>query len=431
MPGFALAPFRADITPPLGHPLLGGLVPPAVAIDDALEAIGYVLLGAGASIVVCVLDWAALMNDAHRVWVDALARAAGTTPDRVAVHCVHPHNTPFVCPAAHALVARHAELPPIYEPAFFAACIERVARAAALALRTPCRVTHVAHGVARVAEVASNRRVDRDAAGRVRAMRFSACADPALRALPEGLVDPELQTVAFYDGPQRVLASHYYAVHPMSFYRDGRVTADFCGLARKRLQAADPHCTHLYFTGCAGNLSAGKYNDGSPAARIALTERLHRALVDAEASLVPEPLAQVDWRSDAVLPPAPPEPDERTLHAVLADPARPAVDRTLAAYRLAWLERAATGRPLPLSRLRLNDVDLLHLPGEMFVEYQLHARSQHPRRAVAVAAYGDDGAWYVPTRDELGRGGYEASVAFTGPEAEEVFTAAITRLLAR
>ena len=123
-------------------------------------------------------------------------------------------------------------------------------------------------------------------------------------------------------------------------------------------------------------------------------------------------------------------PTNPALHAVLADPARPPVERTLAAYRLAWLLRAATGRPLPLSRLRLNDVDVLHLPGEMFVEYQLHARALHPRRAVAVAAYGDDGAWYVPTRAELGRGGYEASVAFTGPEAEDLFTAAIARLLA-
>ncbi len=431
MSGFALAPFRADITPPLGHPLLGGLVPPAGAIDDRLEAIGYILFGAGAPIVVCVLDWAALMNDAHQAWVEALAQAAGTMPDRIAVHCVHAHNTPFVCPAAHAFTAAFPDLPPVYQPSFFDACIARVAAAAAAAGRAPVRITHVAHGTAPVAAIASNRRIDRDAAGRVRTMRFSACTDPALRALPEGLIDPELQCVAFYDGHRRVAACHYYAVHPMSYYRDGRVTADFAGLARKRRQAADPGCHHLYFTGCAGNLAAGKYNDGSPAARVALTERLHAAMVAAESALVPAPLERVDWCSTTLLPASPAVPDEQTWRGVLGDSTRPAAERTLAAFRLGWLQRAATGRPLSLARLRLDEVDVLHLPGEMFVEYQLHARALHPRRAVAVAAYGDDGAWYVPTQAELACGGYEASVAFTGEDAEGLFTAAIARLLAR
>lgn len=72
---FSIAPFRFDVTPPLGHPLLGGWIPAASAIDDSLEAIGYVLLGAGAPIVVCVVDWAALMNRAHHAWCAALATA--------------------------------------------------------------------------------------------------------------------------------------------------------------------------------------------------------------------------------------------------------------------------------------------------------------------------------------------------------------------
>jgi hypothetical protein len=93
--------------------------------------------------------------------------------------------------------------------------------AVAAALQHPHPVTHVAHGAARVDRVASNRRVARDAQGRVRAMRLSSCTDPELIALPEGTIDPELQTLAFYgeDG-RKVVAAHYYATHPMSFYRD-------------------------------------------------------------------------------------------------------------------------------------------------------------------------------------------------------------------
>ena len=82
---FRIAPFRFDVTPPLGHALLGGWIEPARTIDDALEAIGYVLLDSEQPpIVVCAVDWAGLLNDAHLAWRTTLATAAGTTPDRVA-----------------------------------------------------------------------------------------------------------------------------------------------------------------------------------------------------------------------------------------------------------------------------------------------------------------------------------------------------------
>lgn len=429
-PEFSLAPFRFDVTPPLGHSLLGGWIPPAVAIDDPLEAIGYVLLGSGSPLVVCVLDWGALMNEAHMVWRTTLAAAAGTTPDRVAVHCLHQHNTPFVCPAARAAAAAHPDLPPIYDEQFFVTCLDRATAAVQSALLAPQRITHVAYGSAAVSAVASNRRVARDEAGRVTAMRASACTDPALLSLPEGLIDPTLQTVAFYGAAgRRLVACHYYATHPMSFYRDGRVTADFCGLARRRRQTEDPGCKHLYFTGCAANISAGKYNDGSPAARIALTDRIHAGLLASEATLVPRPLTHIAWRTVEVLPPPTPSPTAADLLAAIADPGLPLVDRLLPAYRLGWLRRYARGIPFVLSRLFLNEISVVHLPGEMFVEFQLRARALRPGQPVAVAAYGDDGLWYVPTKEEYSAGGYEVSVAFASAEADELFTSALTRLL--
>src|SRR5688572_7106245 len=105
----------------------------------------------------------------------------------------------------------------------------------------------------------------------------------------------------------------------MSYYRDGRVSSDFCGLARKRRQADEPDCTHLYFTGCAGDVSAGKYNDGTPASRVALVERIYAGIVAAEKTLVPRPLTSVDWRTAAVLPPPLATPSTSELEAAIAD----------------------------------------------------------------------------------------------------------------
>ncbi|MES2694880.1 MAG: hypothetical protein V4773_15520, partial [Verrucomicrobiota bacterium] len=126
---FAIAPFRFDVTPPLQHALLGGLIMPAIEHDDALEAIGYVLLSNDAPIVICAVDWAGLMNDAHAVWCRTLAEAAGTTPDRVAVQCVHPHNAPFVCPEAQAVVSQHRDLPSMFDQGFFETCLDRAREA--------------------------------------------------------------------------------------------------------------------------------------------------------------------------------------------------------------------------------------------------------------------------------------------------------------
>lgn len=428
---FSLAPFRFDVTPPLRHALLGGLVMPASTHGDGLEAIGYVLMGAGEPIVVCALDWAGLMNEAHATWRRTLAAAAGTTPERVAVQCVHPHNTPFVCPEAQALTSRHRDLPAMFDAAFFEVCLQRAAAAVRAALPRATTITHIAHGAAVVDRVASNRRVARDEAGRVTAMRRSFCNDPALIALPEGKIDPLLQTLAYFDAEGRkVLACSYYATHPMSFYDDGEVSADFCGLARKRLQAQEPGCTHLYFTGCAGDISAGKYNDGSPSARRVLLERMHTALVAAQASLVREPLTSVEWASEGILPPPRQEPARPALEAALANPGGTLAQRLLPAFQLGWRERVARGEPLCLSRLQLNDTAVLHLPGEMFVEYQLRARALRPGRPVLVAAYGDDGLWYVPTKEEYPAGGYEIDVAFSRDEVDDLMMGAIRRLLA-
>src|SRR5436309_10700582 len=36
-----LAPFRFDVTPPMGHSLCGGWIKPAEAVDDPLFALGF------------------------------------------------------------------------------------------------------------------------------------------------------------------------------------------------------------------------------------------------------------------------------------------------------------------------------------------------------------------------------------------------------
>jgi hypothetical protein len=427
--GLSIAPFRFDATAPTGHGCCGGWIKPIEAVDDAQEAIGYVLLGAGAPIVVCAVDWTGILNSAHVAWRTAMAEAAGTTPERCAVQCVHQHNAPFACLEAQKLVDAQGDLPNIMLPDFFNSCLDRLRQAIREAIPKAVPVTHVGQGRGRVVQVASNRRINRGPDGRILSMRGSACADPKLRDMTEGLIDPELRTVAFYSGDRPVVCCHYYAVHPMSYYGDGRASSDFPGLARKQRQAEEPGTTHIYFTGCAGNISAGKYNDGSKEQRPILARRIYDGIVAAAASLQREPVGSAVWKTAEILPKPRADLNAEALAALIADKSRAVVGRNRPAFELAWLQRVEQKIPIVLSSLQINDICLLHLPGESFLEYQLRAQQLAGGRFVATAAYGDGGPWYIPVKEEYPAGGYEVSVAFCSPEVDDDLTAGMKGLL--
>jgi len=428
--GLQIAPFKFDVTPPLGHSCCGGFIKSAEVIDDALEAVGVVLLGAGQPIVLCVVDWTGILNEAHAVWRTALAEAAGTTPDRVALHCVHQHNAPFVCFEAGRMVAAQGDLPPVVDLDFFRRCVEQARAAVAQALLRPRAVTHVGWGQGKVEGVASNRRVYRDANGQIIAMRGSACRDPKMIELPEGLIDPFCKTVAFFDQDRKVASLHYYTTHPMSYYADGRVSSDFAGLARKQRQQEEPDCLHLYFTGCAGNIAAGKYNDGSAPRRPILTKRIHDGMVASEAGLTRVPIGSPEWKTTTVLPRPRESLNAAALAQMVATKTCSALDRNRAAFWLAWLHRLEQRVPLTLSALHLGPVKLLHLPGEPFIEFQLRAQAMQPQDFVCTAAYGDGGPWYIPVKEEWAGGGYEVSAALCDPSFDDQLTAAMQELLA-
>ena len=103
-PKFRLAVFRADVTPRLGHPLLGGHFARARSIDDPLTANGLVILGAGQPIVLVAVDWCEIRNDAYTRWREVLAQAAGTPAARVLVTSVHQHDAPLADLTAQRLL---------------------------------------------------------------------------------------------------------------------------------------------------------------------------------------------------------------------------------------------------------------------------------------------------------------------------------------
>ena len=74
---------------------------------------------------------------------------------------------------------------------------------------------------------------------------------------------------------------------------------------------------------------------------------------------------------------------------------------------------------------------VLHLPGELFVEYQLAAQKLRPDLFVAMAAYGDYAPGYIGTEVAYPQGGYETGprASLVAPSVEGVLMDAIKKLL--
>lgn len=430
MPALHLATFSSDATPPLGHPLCGGWIEPVRGYDDPLNLVGVVLMGQGAPIVLAALDWCGLRNEAFRTWRKALAEAAHTVPENVEIHCIHAHNAPFADLGAEKLIESIPGAPPNLDLKFFDKAVAQSAEALKSSLKKTRRFTHFGTGRAKVDRVASNRRVI-GPDGKVKFTRTSATKNPAARAEPEGLIDPYLKTLSFWDGDQPLAALHYYATHPMSYYGDGRVSADFCGLARRKRQAEQKDVFQVYFTGCAGNITAGKYNDGSKENRPVLRDRIYTAMVEAWKATKRQEVSNWTWRIEPVTLPPRKEANfgaDASLSALKDEKATKA-KRGNAALQLAWLKRKDT--PIEISCLDFGTAIVVHLPGEPFIEYQLYAQKQRPDDFVCVAGYGDGGPGYLPTRAAYFQGGYEPTVALTAPEGETILHAAMDKIIGK
>jgi hypothetical protein len=424
-----VATFDMDATPPIGS--LMAYDPVTNRWELGLRARGIVLLGAGEPIVLCAVDWIGLANEGHDAFRDALARAAVTSPRRVAVHSLHQHDAPDCDFSAERILNEAGLDPRQFEGRFQRQVLADLERAVRESLPRAQPLTHLGLGEARVDQVASNRRI-LGPDGKVRATRWTATKDPAIRAEPEGTIDPILSLVSLWNGERPVAVLSYYATHPQSYYRTGMPNPDFPGLARFFRQLAVPAALHIHFTGAGGNIGAGKYNDGSPENRLALAERLadgmRRAWESTKRQLISA--ADVSWTVESVaLPPA------KHLTAAKLESDLKERPGTFAAAggasRLAWLRRCQAGHQLDVQCLKLGRSRILHLPGELFVEYQLAAKAARPDLFVALAAYGDYAPWYIGTEVAYGEGGYETGpdASNVAPEVEAVLMAAIRKLL--
>ena len=428
---FQLATFSADVTIPIGHPCMGGGIAPAAVIVDPLEARGIVFMQEGEPpIVIVAVDWCEIRNDAYERWRDVLAEAAGTDRKRILVSSVHQHDAPVADLEAERILREHKVTGSLCDPAFHKTTVQGVAAALKESLKAPRRITHVGVGKAKVDRVASNRRY-LDSNGNPAFGRTSATRDAEIREKPEGTIDPFLRTLSFWDDDQAIATLNVYATHPMSLYGQGRVSADFVGDARRRREKDDPSIFQIYFSGAGGNVTAGKYNDGSPENREVLADRIYRGILGAWKSTERHALTSATFR----VVPLPLKPRDDAGFSV-ADLTRTLTtnpnpfQQCLAAMGLSWRKVADAGKVIDLPLIDFGFAQWLLLPGESYVEFQLLAQTLRPDSFVVVTGYGECATGYIPTEKAIDE--HDTNLrdwCWVAPGSEEIMTQALRKAL--
>jgi hypothetical protein len=452
--GLRIATFQADATPPIGYDMGYSVVK---KLGEPLLVKGVVIIGAGKPIIMAAVDWVTVDGRTRDEWQALLARAAGTTADRVSLHHLHQHDAPRGDLAIFDERLKQGVPEPV--PAgvpdkgtWVHSVMERSAAALAKALPGAQPVTHIGLGKAVAERIGANRRimgangrvamhrqstytneypaevaarlkVDADADGH----RLSIFYPEEAKAAPEGLIDPYVRVISFWNGDRPLVALNYYASHPQVSFGKGIPTPEFVGLARERRQK-ETGAFQVYFNGAGGNITLGKYNDGSDRAREEFAGRMQDAMRRAWTATVRSPLTptDVEWRTTDISLPAKYGAFKDELRAVAADKTRPASQRIEALGKYVRAQALEDGTTL--SVLRLGQAYSVHIPGEAFIQYQLGTQAILPDNFVAVAAYAE-GLGYIGNEKAYGEGGYEITVSQTTLAAEKAIMDGVRKLL--
>ena len=370
------------INPPAGLPLIGypnDRPNVGVAMDLYARA---VVFGNGTAPVAAVvtLDTIEVFPElVQAIRQSAAKQIAGLDPATVMVIATHTHSAPTV---------NRLRIDPQYAaPA--AAYIDTTVRSAVAAMVdawAAAKPVRVRVGLTEL-RLGHNRRVV-DSAGRAE----NVWLDPDGRH--RGYFTPNVRVLVLEDvatnQPRGVLWVH--GCHPVTLGPGNPyASADYPGYARRRVEAALPGCIAMHLTGAAAQINP----------RAGLFDEPEKAAVFGEA-LAAAVLAEI--------------PRTRVTPAAAVSSGTYSVEfplRTDRPENLALYADRVTGSAIrsELQVIRLGEIALIGLPGEIFAEIGVAIENASPFATTFVAGYANDNLGYLCTDTAYREGGYEARAA--------------------
>jgi hypothetical protein len=421
MGSFRVGVATVDVTPPVGLPLLGNFRDDYAArgTHDPLCAKAMVFADAAGNtaarlvVDVCLLD---RRNVAFiRWWIGEHGRVP---PENVMIGATHTHSGPATCDVLDFDVDLSRYQTDIET------LLGRAASAVVLAEENLADAT-LAVGRAREDRISFNRRLRRkDGGTQMNWEALQAGFDPDEIAGPWGPIDPEVLCLVVERQGRPAAAMVNFGLHPAILAGDNWLySADYPGYlaeAMKRIVGDDFTC--LLANGCCGNVNHVDYADRNQGRGFAMTQRVGYMLAAAAAEAIRNrtPVAgdRVAARSDRVtldriqITPEQRAWSERVLREAAAHPPEGQVDGLPDAYYAKTYLRMAEKQDEPdrveIMTIRLGDVALVGLPGEIFCEFGMDIKRRNPARWTLVSELCGDEIGYVPTRESFAQGGYEA-----------------------
>jgi hypothetical protein len=414
-----------DITPSLGiH--IPGYFNDRIAQDiaDPLHARAIVFEAGGQAVALVVCDVICLVEEHTKQAKARAAELTGIPPENMMISATHTHYGPAT------ITIFGVE----QDDSYCEWMAERIADAIRLA-QLNLQAVVIGHGAGSEPNEVHNRRWHMKD-GSVRTNPGYLNAD-LLR--PAGPTDPEVGLLAAMTADGRPAAAIMnYALHYVGGPYSNSISADYFGYACQALPRMwGQDFLAVLANGCCGDINNCDFTRPAPT----YPDPFYQArrvgnVVAAEAFKVWNQIR--DWRDDAVLAAANAYPifrrrtvtDEQRarMEELLNGPRDPSNREWMFALEHSRVDAKPLEWPIQIQALRVGDVAIVGLPGEVFVEIGLAIKQRSPFPRTLVLELANDWVGYIPTDKAFEEGGYETelgthSMAAPGTEGQWVETA--------
>ena len=398
---FTAGAAREDITPPVGT-LLYGYTPDTVStsVHDPLSVTAIAFRQGDVTAIlmsVTVGDFGTALCGEIR---ERIGRALGLPAGRIIAAATHTHSAPNVSGLEGWGDIDRPYVDGILFPAMEKACRDALA---------DLQPAELAVGVVRSKIGINRRQQERD-------------GSIVLGQNPWGCYDPFLTCIAVRNAESKkgIVNLLHYGCHGTAAGRNHEITRDWSGIMTDRLEAQTGILT-AYCNGAQGDVGP-RLTNGKTTGDIRFVEELGGAAAQdamcAWDALGPYRTGALTVREGEVrIPrkPLPPEEDVRRKLASYPDPeALINLRRLEYAYYRAVMDEYEAGRPpydrnfaFPQTVLTLGDIAFVPFPFEIFAETSLRMRAYSPCRYTLCLSNANGYNAYLPTEDQIVRGGYE------------------------
>lgn len=409
-----------DFTPPVGLPMMGNLRCDyaSTGVHDPLFAKAAVFAdSAGTKIALVAMDVCMLNRDQVAFMRRHIAGQCAIPAENILIAATHIHSGPATMSLYTSPKADDEQI-----EAFLATATEAVVLA-----NSNLHDATVRLGYSNENRLSFYRRIKcKDGTGH---MNWETL-EPGFVDGPFGQVDPLVSVLSVEHAGQPISAIVNFALHPAILdYENSLYSAEYPGyLAQAISKIISKDFRTIFFNGCCGNVNHIDYTDLSvPRRGYAATQRtgymLAAAAKEAMNSSVPLEGEEIAILTERVMLKRLPishqtyEWSKKALEELKINPPDGVVDGLPKEYSApVWIEmyeKQHTDDQVEVMAIRIADLAIVGLPGEVFCEFGKEIRNKSPAKHTIVIELANDAIGYLPTPEAFDQGGYEITPGAT------------------